>query len=74
MVWLASPASLLAQAAPDAPGDPAAAAWPGEYIVVIDPAAGEVTAAQAQLAQAGGVGRPGHGVRLDECAAGLAAG
>jgi subtilisin family serine protease len=35
------------------PADPAAAAWPGEYIVVIDPAAGEVTAAQAQLAQAG---------------------
>lgn len=51
------PTPLLAQAEPDASasftGDPAVDAWPGEYIVVINPAAGEVTAAQAQLAQAG---------------------
>ncbi len=54
MAWLGAPAPLLAQDEPDLPAaDPAVDAWPGEYIVVIDPAAGEVTAAQAQLTQAG---------------------
>lgn len=57
MVWLAVPAPLLAQGETDAPAaiadDLAVDAWPGEYIVVIDPTAGTVTAAQAQLAQAG---------------------
>ncbi|HHY57596.1 MAG TPA: S8 family serine peptidase [Chloroflexi bacterium] len=54
---LIRPASLLAQTPPDVPADfmidPAMDAWPGEYIVVLDPAAGAVSAAQAQLAQAG---------------------
>ncbi|HQY95059.1 S8 family serine peptidase, partial [Caldilinea sp.] len=53
----AFPAPLLAQDEPTPPadltGDPAADAWPGEYIVTLNPAAGEVSAAQAQLAQAG---------------------
>lgn len=57
MVLLVRPTPLLAQTEPDAPtnwvGDPAVDAWPGEYIVVLDPAAGEVAAAHAQLAQAG---------------------
>jgi subtilisin family serine protease len=53
----AFPAPLLAQDEPTPPadltGDPAADAWPGEYLVTLDPAAGEVSAAQTQLAQAG---------------------
>lgn len=54
VVLLTTPAPLLAQDDPAWPAaDPAVDAWPGEYIVVIDPAAGAVTAAQAQLAQAG---------------------
>jgi hypothetical protein len=54
VVLLTSPAPLLAQDDPALPvADPAVDAWPGEYIVVIDPAAGAVTAAQAHLAQAG---------------------
>jgi hypothetical protein len=54
VVLLTTPAPLLAQDDPALPAaDPAVDAWPGEYIVVIDPAAGAVTAAQAHLAQAG---------------------
>lgn len=54
---LIRPAPLLAQTPPDVPADfmidPAMDAWPGEYIVVLDPTAGAVSAAQAQLAQVG---------------------
>ncbi|HAJ36064.1 MAG TPA: hypothetical protein DCL15_10260, partial [Chloroflexi bacterium] len=54
---LARPTPLLAQTEPDAPadfaGDPAVAAWPDEYIVVLDPTKSEVTAAEAQLVQFG---------------------
>jgi len=54
VMLLAHPAPLLAQDDPAFPvADPAVDAWPGEYIVVIDPTAGAVMAAQAQLAQAG---------------------
>jgi subtilisin family serine protease len=54
VVLLTTPAPLLAQDDPALPAaDPAVDAWPGEYIVVIDPTAGAVTAAQAHLAQAG---------------------
>jgi len=54
VVLAALPTPLLAQDEPAAPvADLAVDAWPGEYIVVIDPSAGAVTAAQAQLAQAG---------------------
>lgn len=54
VVLAALPTPLLAQDESAAPvADPAVDAWPGEYIVVIDPTASAVTAAQAQLAQAG---------------------
>lgn len=54
IMWLVAPTPLLAQDDPALTvADPAVDAWPGEYIVVIDPTAGAVTAAQARLAQAG---------------------
>ena len=54
VAMLSVPAILRAQDAPAAPdGSLGVDAWPGEYIVVLDPAAGDVTAATAQLAAGG---------------------
>lgn len=53
-VMLGVPAILHAQDAPAVPGDSLAVdAWPGEYIVALDPAAGDVSAATAQFAMSG---------------------
>ncbi len=57
IVWaaiLSVPAILSAQDAPVATdGSLASEAWPGEYIVVLDPSAGDVTAATTQVALGG---------------------
>jgi len=58
VVWLAvfgsSAQPLQAQGQPEPPPDTLLAeAWPGEYIVVLEPGSNEVAAAQAQLALAG---------------------
>lgn len=51
---LSGSAVLRAQDAPAAPdGSLSGDAWPGEYIVVLDPAAGDVSAATVQLAMSG---------------------
>lgn len=53
-VTLSVPAILRAQDAPAAPdGSLGGEAWPGEYIVVLDPAAGDVAAATTQFAVGG---------------------
>ncbi len=52
LVGAASPLQAQDEALPFAE-DQSGEAWPGEYIVALDPAAGEVTAAQARLAHAG---------------------
>lgn len=55
--WFFSPLAVIAQETPntsDARAEQAAQlAWPGEYIVALDPAVREVSAAQAQLATIG---------------------
>lgn len=54
VAMLSGPADLRAQDAPAAPdGSLGVDAWPGEYIVVLDPAAGDVSAATAQFAMGG---------------------
>ena len=52
VAMLSVPAILRAQDAAAAPdGSLGVDAWPGEYIVVLDPAAGDVTAANARSAR-----------------------
>jgi len=52
-LWLGVP-SLLAQDAPEAPIDePSGEAWPGEYIVALEPSSDAVAAAQVRLVQTG---------------------